>query len=356
MGVASFGAPNLAAGPSETATGDPLQPITHPISKRKLPALTAGVITPLYTPAKEGGNLDSTGLAKYVDWLAKDPNINGLFVRCGVGRMFTFTRDEIREAVDVTTEAAAGRKFLQFGTFGEFNGNHFDRPDPQRYVEDSVELSRYAEEKGAAGVVLLMPYMLLPKRGESIEDLVYGYVATVAGAIGISVTLYNPPSVPRDYSLGPDLLKRLTTIPNVVGAKISSTQMAWFSRLEEAAEGTSFSIISGTEWAYYQALMTGSLGVIGGGCNVYPGIINALYRAFMDGKYDVARKIQWDVNHASSSFRGYSGSSGALSYLRAKGLEIEPWDKSGKPLAPMEEALAKAADLDSLIEKYAVKR
>jgi 4-hydroxy-tetrahydrodipicolinate synthase len=314
--------------------------------------MTAGVITPLYTPAKEGGRLDTRGLANYVDWLAKDPNVDGLFVRCGVGKMFTFTAEEIKESIDVTMEAVAGRKFVQFSTFGVFDGKHYNRPDQDTYIAETVKFSQYAQEKGATGVVLVMPWMLLPKKGESIEDLICRYVGTVASSIEIPIVLYNPPTVPRDYSLSSDLLRRLTEIPNVIGAKISSTSMSWFSRLEEAAEGTSFSIISGTEWAYYQALMTGSLGVIGGGCNVYPSILKALYEAFMEGDYNVARKTQWDVNNANEFFRGYSSTNGGLSYLRAKGLDIEPWDKTGEPLESKEEALRKYADLEPILAKY----
>lgn len=339
--------------PTEGKLKDPLSLVTHPVSKRNLPALTTGVITPVFTPAKEGGRLDTKGLANYVDWLAEDPNISGLFVRCGVGAMYSYTADEVRQAIDTAVEALAGRKYILFGTFGIYDGDRDHRPDPERFTDESLEFSQYAKDRGADGIVLVMPWMLLPKAGESPTDLVCSYLRSVCEKVEVPCIVYNPGEVPHPWRLYPHTIPHLLEIPNLIGAKISTNDLAWFSRVEMAASDSTFAVIPGSELVLLQALVMGSHGIIGGGCNVYPGILNAVYQNFLQGDYLAAREAQVDANKAFN-YLDYSPSSAfGLAYLRQKGLDIQPWDKFGIPHLSGAGFTERSEPLDDLVNKYA---
>jgi dihydrodipicolinate synthase/N-acetylneuraminate lyase len=307
----------------------------------------------VFTPAKEGGHLDTKGLANYVDWLAGDPHISGLFVRSGVGAMYSYSADEVKQSIDTTVEALAGRKYVLFGTFGIFDGDCDHRPDPERFIAESLEFSQYARDRGADGIVLLTPWMLLPKKDETTHDVICGYLRTVCESVDIPCIVYNPGSMPDGYQIIPQLIPRLLEIPNLIGAKISTHDLAWLSRVEMAAGDSTFAVIPGNEQIFLQALVTGSHGIIGGGCNVYPDILYSVYQNFLTGDYTAARQAQIDANKAFNCLDYTPSSAFGLAYLRKKGLEVQPWDKTGIPHLLDAELTRRSEPLDSLIHKYA---
>jgi len=330
----------------------PMNTVQHPISKKHIPEFATGVITPVFTPALEGGRLDPKGFARYADWLARDPDITTLFIRCGSGQMYTYSVEETKQVIDIATEVVGNRKYCTFGTFGVFNANPNERPDPKQYLEESLELSKYAEEKGATGIILLVPWALVPKDGQSMEDMQYEHYKAVAESISLPILLYNTPAMPKEYNLTGALVQRIKHLPNMAGAKISTGDMAWMSDLEIATEGTNFSLISGHEGVFYPCLGIGCLGAIGQGCNLYPRILREVYEAFMRGDYARAREAQWDVILGLRNFDGYGNSTSGLAFLKSQGLKIEPWDKSGVRLRTPEEVKIIRSGLDPILEKY----
>lgn len=327
--------------------------ITHPYSGKSIPEFATGVITPVFTPALEGGRLDPKGFGNYVRYLVDQPDITTLFIRCGSGRMYTYTVEETKTVIDIATDIAAGRKYTTFGTFGEFSGNPDERPDPQRFVDQTLELSKYAEEKGATGIILLVPWALVPEKDQSVEDLQFEYYKKVSDSVSVPILIYNTPGMPKEYNLTPSLVQRIAELPNMAGAKISTADLAWFSDLEIASQDTKFCLIAGHEGVYFPCLAIGCLGVIGQGCNLYPNILRKVYDDFMAGDLASARRAQWDVNLALKNFAGYGNSTSGLAYLKSKGLEIEDWDKSGVPLCTPEEVRTIRKNLDPILERYA---
>jgi dihydrodipicolinate synthase/N-acetylneuraminate lyase len=330
----------------------PMKYIEHPITRRAIPEYATGVFVPVFTPALEGGRLDPKGLANYVDWLARDPAVTSLFVRCGSGQMYCYSVGEVKQAIDITMETLNGRKYAFFGTFGEFAGKETERPAPSAYLDQTLELSQYAEQQSATGIVLLVPWALEADDGESIEDLQVRHYRTVAESVRCPVFIYNTPAMAEGYRLTADVIKRIKGLSNIAGAKISTVDLAWVSELEMAAQDSQFILVSGHEGCYFPWLVTGALGVIGQGCNVYPRAIRAVYDAFMRGDWPTACRAQQDILRMLSCFSGYGNSIPGLAYLRSKGLQIEPWDKSGLPLTSPADIAPVVAGIDSVLQQY----
>ena len=326
--------------------------IEHPLSKKKIPEYATGVITPVFTPALEGGRLDPRGFANFIDRLSVDPDITTLFVRCGSGRMYTYSKAETKQVIDIAMDRCGAQKHTVFGTFGIFDGEPDHRPDPKKYLDESIELSQYAEEKGGTAAVLINPWALGTETGEAMEDIHFEYYKTVCETVNLPVLLYNTPQMPAEFNLTPRLLERIKSLPNMAGAKISTPNLAWMSELEIAAEGSDFALISGHEGVYLPCLSIGILGVIGQGCNVYANVLRRVMDEFMEGNLVAAREAQMDVLRALHSFDGYGNSTSGLAYWKSKGLDIEPWDKSGVPICSPEDAAHMRKGLDPIIEKY----
>jgi len=326
--------------------------ITHPLSGREIPEYATGVFVPVFTPAQQGGALDPKGLANYIQWLKKDRSVTSLFIRCGSGRMYDYTFDEVKAAIEIGQENLDGEKYAFYGTFGEFSGDVEDRPDPNKFIDQTLELSKFAEKKGATGVVLLVPWALVPEKGETVEDLQVRYYLQIADEVNCPVFIYNTPGMPEGYKLTPSVASRIKHHPNIAGAKLSTADMGWVSEVEMEIQDSSFFLVSGHEGCYLQWLMTGALGVIGQGCNVYTAAIRAILDTFLEGDYIRAREIQFDVIRMLSCFAGYGNSIPGLAYLRSKGLEIEPWDKSGLPLTSESDIRPVVEGIDRILKNY----
>lgn len=329
-----------------------MKTLRHPLSGKDIPEYATGVFVPVFSPALEGGTLDPKGLANYIDWLGRDRNVTSLFVRCGSGRMYDYSFEEVKTAIDVTVEHVSDSQYAFFGTFGEFSGKIEERPERNRFVDQTLELSKYAEEKGAAGIVLLVPWALVPKGDETIEDVQVDYYLKVADSVSCPVFIYNTPGMPEGYKLTPSVANRIKHHPNIAGAKISTADMAWVTEVQIAVEDSHFVLVSGHEGCYLQWLLTGALGVIGQGCNVYTAAIRAVLDAFLAGDYIKAREAQFDVVRMLGCFAGYGNSIPGLAYLRSKGLEIEPWDKSGLPLTSPADIAPVVEGIDRVLRIY----
>ncbi len=330
-----------------------MKTISHPLSGRDIPEYATGVFVPVFTPALEGGSLDPKGLANYIHWLGNDKSVTSLFVRCGSGQMYTYSCQEVKSAIEITQENLEDKKYAFYGTFGEFSGNIEERPDENQFIDQTLELSKFAEGKGATGIVLLVPWALTPKGDETIEDLQVRYYLQIADEVNCPIFIYNTPGMPEGYKLTPSVAARIKHHPNIAGAKISTADMAWISEVELEIQDSHFILVSGHEGCYLQWLMTGSLGVIGQGCNVYTSAIRAILDAFLEGDYLKARDIQFDVLRMLSCFAGYGNSIPGLAYLKAKGLDIQPWDKSGLPLTSEADIRPVVEGIDRVLVKYA---
>jgi hypothetical protein len=78
-----------------------------------------------------------------------------------------------------------------------------------------------------------------------------------------------------------------------------------------------------------------------------------VYDAFMSGDLERACRVQQDIIRMLSHFSGYGNSVPGLAYLKAKGLAIEPWDKSGVPITAPNDIAPVVAGVDAILQQYA---
>ena len=238
-------------------------------------AAISGVIGTPVTPFTETGAVDLPTLEQACDFLIAR-GVHGLALPMHTGESLNLTMAERNQLVE-TAVAAAGGRVPVFA--------HVSLPG----TDQVIELAQYAENAGAAAVIVVTPYHWRPPRAALLA-----HYTAVARAVSVDVLGYNFPSrlgVGFDADLLADLIGLCA---NFTGVKDASYDMQSFT---EACARTSalrpgFAMMTGVEY-----LLT-SMPVGGSGCfspsAVFaPGLVRSLYEACRDGDYERARPLQY---------------------------------------------------------------
>lgn len=264
----------------------------------KVPEYVYGCIAPVFTAFKDDESFDEVGQRNLLDFMIDNGGVSAYFMRSGMGQMRVYEYEDVRAAAETVCDHMAGKGPVLMNCSGIWDGNREapERPDPEVYSTQAVELSQYAESVGAAGVVHVVPDGLLPRDGEKdIESTYLAYFERVCGSVGVPVFIYQPP-MPQDVCLTPELLTKLADIPNLVGVKVSTKDGYWIYELIRAVRGKDFHVITGAEMLFYATLHVGSRAVIGQGCNLCPQILNAILHRFEKGDYAGMLEAQDSAN------------------------------------------------------------
>jgi 4-hydroxy-tetrahydrodipicolinate synthase len=151
------------------------------------------------TPFTDDDNVDFDGFQKLVDFQIEH-GTDGLLLMGSTGESPSLTMDERREILDKVLPYARGRIPVLAGTTC---GN----------TKQTMELSRYAEEAGADGLLLVVPPYLRPT-----QDGLYEHFKAVAEAVKSPVAIYNNPTR-VGVNIDPPTVIALAEIPNIVADK-----------------------------------------------------------------------------------------------------------------------------------------
>jgi len=224
----------------------------------------SGCYTVLVTPFTQGGvAVDLPALTRLVDYQIEN-GVRGLIPLGSTGEFLSVSRDERAAIVQTVVSAAAGRVPVLIGT-GE---------EDTRLV---VTLSREAEAMGADGVMIIPPYYSVPT-----EDELFHHYSIVAEAIGIPIMVYNNPAT-ANVDMGPDLLARLSKIPNCRYVKESTLEVTRVRDILARCDMTVFAGVLG-----YESAWLGATGWVAVCSNVAPKLSAAMFHTAMAGDREAA--------------------------------------------------------------------
>ena len=245
-----------------------------------------GVITPLSTPMDEKERVDYDSLENLCNYLI-EKGINGLYPNGTTGEVIYLTLEERKKILEHTIKAAAGRATV-FSMVGAAT------------TQDTIELAQHAEKAGADGIGVVTPYYF--KLND--EELLFHY-KRVSESVSSDYPVYLyaiPQMAVNDISV--ELAERIAdACPNVIGIKYSYPDMPRMLRFQEIREHT-FSVLTGPDDLFYAMLASGGDGTISGNSNVIPEHYAAVYKAFQDGNYEEAAKLQARTNMLNSIISG----------------------------------------------------
>ncbi len=188
------------------------------------------------------------------------------------GESATMTVDEHKEVIKFAVEQVKGRIPVVAGT-----GSNETRT--------AIELSQYAEQVGASGVLVVTPYYNKCTQ----KGLVKHYTA-IADAINIPIILYDVPSR-TGVAIKTETYVELSKHPNIAAVKEANGDLSAILRLR-AAVGDDLVVYSGNDDQIVPILSLGGQGVISVLSNVAPKAAHDICQLYFDGKVEKSAKLQ----------------------------------------------------------------
>jgi len=227
------------------------------------------IVTPF---TKDGINFDK--LSKLIEWQIE--NKTDAIIICGTtGESSTMTDNERREAIKFTIEMVNKRVPVIAGT-GSNNTAY------------SIELSKYAEEQGADGLLLVTPYY----NKTTQKGLIEHYTA-IADEVNIPIILYNVPGR-TGLNILPKTVQELSKHKNIKAIKEASGNISQVAEIARLCDDD-FYIYSGNDDIVVPILSLGGKGVISVIANILPKDTHDMVISYLQGDIEKARKLQLNM-------------------------------------------------------------
>ena len=230
-----------------------------------------GCGTALVTPFHQDGSLDEPALRNLVSWQI-DSGIDFL-VPCGTtGETPTLTHDEWLHVIDVTIEVAAARVPIVAGA-------------TSNSTRDAVaKAQELASHPGVDAILTASPYYNKPT-----QEGQYQHFKAIAEAVSKPIILYNVPGRTA-ANIEPGTVARLAELPNVVGLKEASGNLAQIAEVCSATP-PEFSVLSGDDALTLPVIAVGGVGLISVASNEIPREMAEMTRAALNNDWTIARQL-----------------------------------------------------------------
>lgn len=226
-----------------------------------------GLNLAIATPFDQAGRIDFKRLEQNIErYLAA--GVKGFVLSSGTGMHVYLSKEESKELVARGAKIINGRAKVIAQTSALM-------------LDEVVERTRHAKDRGADGVMVLPPFF----EGPTADDEIVEFYAGVAKG-GLPIIGYNVPQV-VGVAITPALLTKLCAIPEFCGVKDSSGDLAAQTNLVRTGLG----MMNGADPLTLYALYGGVGGLIWGGANFAPKTCLALVEAAAAKRWDEAREI-----------------------------------------------------------------
>ena len=265
-----------------------------------------GIAPALLTAFDDDGRINEEVMTDIVDFCI-DSGCKMLFAVSSVGEFIHLETDEACHLMRVVKKASRGRVPVLAGVTAS-------------HIERSIDLAKYAREIGCAAIVCSPPYYYTVT-----QEMIERHYEMLAEAVpDMSIVIYNIPlfSTPLSY----DLVKRVSTITNVVAMKDSSGSLVDLIHFMDKARlvGSDINVLAGREEIVFPATMLGCKGAMVGTATVFPEIHVKIYNATLAGDYDTARNLQFAICLAIRTMFSVPFPLGFKSAMEVRGFRMGP--------------------------------
>jgi len=172
----------------------------------------------LITPFDGKGRVDIEGFKQLADFQAFN-RTNGLLLMGSTGEPTSLSQEERKLVISEMAPYCRGKIPVFFGvTCGT--------------TEATLELARFAQEKGADGILVVVPPYIAPPQGA-----VYHYIKTICESVEIAVAVYNNPARVIVNIDPPTIIKLFEECPNLVADKEAVPNVAQLASVLGGTEG-----------------------------------------------------------------------------------------------------------------------
>lgn len=230
---------------------------------KELKDKTKGVLHLVMTPFDKNEELDEKALRESVGHVVKSlKGSDALFIATGsTGEFYAMTDEECRKVAQIVVNEVNGEFPVMVGT-------------ARAGTRATIEVSRYAQEVGADGVMIVLPYYHLVT-----EEGIYRHYKRIADSLDIGIMVYNNP-VPSKLYIPPHLMRRLSKIDNIVIDKENTPNAVGYYWMQKTVDPEDMAVVCGLgELMYPFEVLYGCLGYVTELANFAPNIATGLYKA-----------------------------------------------------------------------------
>jgi len=233
-----------------------------------------GVFTVMITPFTSEGSIDENGFRGNIDWYIKE-GIHGVICLGSTGEFATLSIEERRMVIDITMDQVSGRVPVIAGTAANA-------------TREVIEMTKYAQDAGAAAAIIVTPYYGLPTQ----EDLFEHYRA-VAENVSIPIMLYNNPWY-SGVDLLPPVVERLSEYESIQYIKESTGDIKRIHEIMRCC-GDNIDIWCGWDDLVYESLMLGCRGWVAPIANFLPKKAVELFDLVDNKEFEKARALFFEM-------------------------------------------------------------
>lgn len=224
--------------------------------------MNAKWITPVVTALDKDGHVDMEGNKNIYDFLIEN-GMDGILLFGSIGEFFAVPIEEKKALIREAIRHIDHRVTVYVGTC------HME-------FETCVELSNYALEQGADGVMVISPYYFsLP------ESAILNFYGTLAERVHGPLLLYNFPDI-TGHDLTPDMIYKLVSEhENIVGIKDTVATMGHTRAIIQKVktEYPDFLVYSGFDEFFGHNVLSGGDGCVAGLSNFAPEVASGYAKA-----------------------------------------------------------------------------
>lgn len=283
----------------------------------------------LVTPFKNN-KVDYDKLSELIEFHIEN-NTDSIIICGTTGESSTMSDFEKRETIKFTVEKVRNRIPVIAGTGG--NNTSY-----------SIELSKYAEEVGVDGLLLVTPYYNKATQKGLIE-----HYKAIASSVNIPIILYNVPGR-TGVNIFPKTVYELSKIENIKAIKEASGNISQVAQIAKLC-GNDFYIYSGNDDMIVPILSLGGKGVISVVANILPNETHEVVTKFLKGDILEAKNIQLKMLDIINSLFIEVNPIPIKTAMNVLGMEV---GNLRLPLTNMDENNMRI--LISAIEEYGVKK
>lgn len=224
----------------------------------------------IVTPFDEAG-VNYEEFEKLINWQI-EMGTDAVIVCGTTGEASTMSDEERKQAISFTIKTVNKRVPVIAGT-GSNN------------TEKAVSMSKWAEEAGADGLLVITPYYNKTTQKGMIE-----HFTAVASAVKTPIIIYNVPSR-TGLNILPSTLEKLCTIPNIAAVKEASSNINQIAEIKRLCKDN-LDIYSGNDSEIVPILSLGGAGVISVLANIAPKETHDICSLFFQGKLKESLELQ----------------------------------------------------------------
>jgi 4-hydroxy-tetrahydrodipicolinate synthase len=245
-----------------------------------------GINVPVVTPFKNN-EINEEGFKIIINYLIEN-GVHGV-IPCGsTGETINLRMDERKKVAEIAIDEASGRVSVIVGT----GDSSTDR---------AIELTEHAADIGADAALVITPFYFKPS-----QEAIYEYFSEIASTVDIPILLYMVPKF-TNVEIYPETALRLQECPNIVGIKMSVTDLRKISTMITKASNKKFNVLAGNASIIFATLMLGGIGAVPATANIATRMIADIYDSFVQHDLKKAQDLQLKILSLDNFITGPNG-------------------------------------------------